>query len=197
METAGEARIIEELKEALEEMAGTKIKTPLHFERLRQMVFERTGQYLSSTTLKRMWGYINEPLTPRVSTLNILSQAMGYKDWENFVAVRETTSGEEGLSSSSKLVRHIDVPKDLEAGQHVTLYWYPGRECEVKYLGNLSFEVVETRETHLRKGDRFDCHLILEGQPLYLSNLRREDSSPVTYICGKLHGGIRFKIHPL
>lgn len=185
-------RNIEDLKAVFEETIGGKIQTPKHFDQLRQLVFTRTGEYLSSTTLKRIWGYVNEPTLTRVSTLSILSKALGYRDWDDFVQRKPT---ENGTPSSIKFGKNINVNTDLTEGQLVTLFWFPNRVCTIRYLGGISFEVVEAKFTQLLPGDRFDCHLFLAGYPLYLSNLVRGNSKPAAYICGKLHGGIQFKVH--
>lgn len=187
---------IEALKLALEDSMNIKMLTPKHFEQLRYFVFERTGEFLSSTTLKRIWGYLNEPLKTRVTTLSILSQALGYRDWEDFTRRNDGAPSEQGLPSSYKLVKSLNVQTDLARGQLVTLYWMPNRICTIKYLGGLGFVVTESLHTRLQPGDHFECNLILAGHPLYLSNLIRGNSEPTVYICGKLHGGIQFKIHP-
>lgn len=185
---------IEDLKAAFEETLGIRLLTPRHFDHLRQLVFTRTGEYLSSTTLKRIWGYVNEPTFTRITTLSILSRTLGYRDWDDFI---QRNSTEQDKPSSLKLVKNINVNTDLREGQLVTLFWFPNRICTVRYLGGISFEVVEAEYTQLRPGDRFECNLFLAGYPLYLSNLTRGNSKPAAYICGKLHGGIQFKIHPL
>ena len=42
--------------------------------------------------------------------------------------------------------------------------------CTIRYLGT------------------FECGLIVEGEPLYLDNLRQGTRPPIAYICGKKSG---------
>lgn len=193
MEKKNHSEEISALKAHLEEMIGTKITTPKEFDRLGGFIQARTSEYISSTTLKRIWGYIDEPLQTRSTTLNILAKAVGYKSWEDFLSRNEGQTSESKISSSPSFGSSINVMEDLEPGETIMLYWNPGRECLVKYLGGLSFEVVESKKTRLQPGDTFDCHLILSGHPLYLSKLVQNDQPPIAYICGKIHGGIQFK----
>lgn len=145
------------------------------------------------TTLKRIWEYIDAPYNPRPDTLSILARAVGFADYEDFLKTNESSSTETRIPSSPKFGRSLDVIKDLNPGDEIKLYWHPGRECHVRYLGNMQFEVLESKNTRIKVGDTFFCHLILAGHPLYLSSLTRKNSVPVSYICGKLHGGIQFE----
>lgn len=194
MEGAEKQKDIESLKRAVEEAAGMTFSTDPHFKKLRQFIFHRTGSYISATTLKRIWGYLDEPMQTRESTLSLLALAVGYEDWDSFVSGRKSGRSEMKVSSGPKINEYINVTDDLEEGDRLLLYWYPERECEVVYLGNMLFEIVEAKKTKLRAGDRFTVHLIMKGQPLYLSNLTREGMKPAAYICGKLSGGVHYRL---
>ena len=193
METEDRYKEIESLKAAIEEAAELKVETPKQFINLHQFILKRTGEYLSVTTLKRIWGYLNEPLITRTTTLSILAKAIGFKDWEDFQKRNDPYPTETEIASTEKFGKSIDVVKDLKKGDELILYWYPGRECHVLYLGNMEFEVVSSKNTRLLPGYRFHCHLILSGHPLYLSGVTDGKMEPRAYICGKLHGGVQFE----
>ena len=88
--------------------------------------------------------------------------------------------------------RKLSVSSDLYIGERLRLTWQPGRVCDVEYLGDLSFRVIASENTRIQPGDTFQCSLIVEGEPLYLDNLRKGDRStsakPVAYVCGKKTG---------
>lgn len=48
------------LKNTIEETLGMIFKTPKDFEYLSKAIFLRLRTNVSSTTLKRMWGYLKE-----------------------------------------------------------------------------------------------------------------------------------------
>lgn len=196
MDKESQQKNIESLKKALETAAEMKFDSPKAFETLRRFIYNRTGEYLSKTTLMRIWGYVKEPLNTRQSTLSVLSRAVGYKDWEDFIR-RIDSDTDDSISSSYKFGRSINVITDLKEGQTLTLYWDPGRECKVRYLGGMRFEVVDSRNTRLIAGDTFYCNLIISGHPLHLSGVTRGRSEPMAYICGCRHGGIQFELHDL
>ena len=58
--------------------------TNLDFNRLSDRIFHKTGERLSITTLKRIWGRTNTKTRPSLTTLNILSAFAEDKDWREF-----------------------------------------------------------------------------------------------------------------
>ncbi len=74
----------ERLIESIETVVGRKMQTPKDFDFLSEQIFDSLHQNISPTTLKRLWGYLSEPSMPRLSTLNLLSQFVGYESWEAF-----------------------------------------------------------------------------------------------------------------
>ncbi len=54
------------------------------FEFLVEEIFNKTGENLSLTTLKRIWGKVDYQSQPSISTLNVLAQYLGFKHWRDF-----------------------------------------------------------------------------------------------------------------
>lgn len=174
----------------VEAALGRRLRTPKDFDFLREKIFQRLNILVSSTTLKRIWGYLDEPVEPRESTLTILSQFIGYKNWEDF----ERHGGDDsGIQSSIVLNRRLNVTESLTPGDTVLLTWQPKRECLVEYLGNLEFCVKSSKNTRLKEGDRFQCGFIVDGEPLYIDNLRHENRPLTGYVCGKI-SGVKFEL---
>lgn len=183
---------IETLLHQIEEMIGMAIRTPKDFSRLRTVIYNRTGQLISITTLKRIWGYINYPVKTRKTTLSILTNCLGYNDWDHYCKHKENLG--EIDPSTPILGRRLSVLKDLKKGDLLKLTWHPERKCIAVYLGDGHFEVVESEKTRLKPGDTFSCHIIISGYPLYLSELKQDHKDPIGYICGRGEGGVRFEI---
>lgn len=181
------------LIEELEKMVGFKLKTPKHFEMMRSTVFNRTGELLSTTTLKRIWGYLEEPLNTRESTLSILARSLGYADWDSFN--KNISEHNDGFTPSSPFLgRRINVMTDMKVGDLLSIYWQPDRKCLVKLIDECRFEVIQSFGTRLSPGDTFYCHMIMAGYPLYLSQLKQGNSTPVGYVCGQGPGGVQYEI---
>ena len=179
----------EQLRSEVEAALNKKLCTPKDFEYLRERIYARLHTLVSRTTLMRLWGYVDEEVTPRKGTLDILSRFLGYRDWLQY---QENACLPKEQQSSPVMSRKLSVSSDLSIGEKLRLTWQPGRVCDVEYLGNLSFRVIASENTRIKSGDTFQCSLIVEGEPLYLDNLRKEDGSssaePIAYVCGKKTG---------
>ena len=74
----------EALRNAIEAAVDRKMRSPRDFDFLAQAIFEKVHQPVSTSTLKRFWGYLPRYASTRTSTLDLLSQFLDYKDWEHF-----------------------------------------------------------------------------------------------------------------
>ena len=184
-----EQKELSPLCQAIEKTMGRRMQSPKDFEQLRDRIYSRVHVLVSTSTLKRVWGYVSHQGGQRSSTLDALAYFLGYADYDAFCQSL-TEDGE--LPSSPIVGRHISVRDDLAENDQLTLFWQPGRICRVRYLGNLQFQVVSSEKTRLKEGDYFQCSLIVEGEPLYLTNLLQHGRLATNYVCGR-RGGVRFE----
>lgn len=184
-------KTIENLRNEIEVAIHRRLATPKDFEALREMIFLRLHILVSATTLKRIWGYIDDSVSTRRSTLDILARYIGYADFD---AYENGTVGDIAESPSSPIMaRRIDVDEQLQPGDMIRLTWQPGRICDVEYRGDRVFCVVASQSTRLKAGDTFKCSLMIEDEPLYIDMLVTADSvTPTAYVCGK-KSGIHFE----
>jgi hypothetical protein len=63
------------------------------FEKLSELIWEKTNVRLSKTTLKRVWGKIKYEHAPTTATLNVLAQFAGFEDWRNFAQQHSSKNG--------------------------------------------------------------------------------------------------------
>ena len=177
----------EQLCREVETTANIKASTPRDFELLSEAICNRTGILLSPTTLKRIWGYLDEAVTPRRSTLDTLARFCGWQDYEKFLSgiTPEIESGNVG----SKVIRAGD---NISRGQRLKLFWPPSRICIIEYLKDQDWKVITSEGTRLKPDDTFRCPLIISGEPLYLDNLVQKGSPAGIYVCGS-KSGVTFK----
>lgn len=175
----------EQLRSDIETALKRKLSTPKDFDFLRERIYARLHILVSRTTLMRIWGYVDEGVTPRKGTLDILAQFLGYHEWEDFCLNSQLTKEQQSCPVMS---RRLSVAKELIRGDRLRLIWQPDRICDIEYLGNLQFLVTASVNTRLKPGDTFECSLIIEGEPLYLDNLRQDNHPPIAYVCGKKSG---------
>lgn len=181
--------MIRNLCKEIETALNQKIQTPKDFELLGKKIYARLHILVSRTTLMRVWGYLDEGVTPRNSTLDILAQFLGYIDWETY---QQNALLPKDQQSSPVLNRRISVSTSLVPGDCLRLTWQPDRVCDIEYLGGLTFKVIDSKNTRLLTGNTFQCSMIIEGEPLYLDNLKQGDDRTIAYVCGK-KSGVRFE----
>lgn len=145
----------ERLKQEVETLVGRSVKTPKDFEFLSRQIEGYTNETISVSTLKRMWGYVASPCKPSKYNLNLLSRMIGYSDWEAFSGRNEV------MSSSRFFVKSKLIADALQKGELVRLTWCPGRVLTIMYKGNDTFEVVDSINSKLAKGDTFTCRSLL------------------------------------
>lgn len=184
MITNQETQIIELLKKQTEQTFGQAVKTPKDFTLLTERIYDRIHVQISPTTLKRLWGYLNEPVTPRPSTLNFLAQYLGYSNLSSFC---------ESVKCPLDPQSHLLISRMLSVGQiplraHIRLTWAPERVCEIIHEGKGQFTVLHSEKTKLQTGDTFECQIFIENEPLYLYNLVHDGKPVPAYVAGKKDG---------
>ena len=173
---------IHELKHQIESRLNRRMKTPSDFIFLSGVIWERTHETMSPTTLKRLWGYIDGADETRSSTLDILSRTLGFRDWEEFLDTIRQDNG-----STPVLSPHISID-DLVPGDRVAVSWKPDRRCVFRYLGDGGFVVEQAQNSKLKVGDTFSASLFILHEPLYLSRLVQGSKPPVSFVVGNKAG---------
>ncbi len=179
---ANETEKIRMLCEEIENEVGRQMRSPRDFDWLAGIINCRVAVRLSPTTLKRTWGYLCNPAAPSRWTMDTLAQFAGYKDFVSYLCQADAEV------QSGFLEKERIKADSLVAGQRLRIGWLLGRVCVVEYLGNGRFVVCEAKHTKLHVGDRFTCHLMIQGEPLYLDQLIHDGMEPVSYVAGKKDG---------
>lgn len=105
---------IKQLRRAVERTLGRKMQTNKDFDCLADSIYEKTHAKISTTTLKRLWGYLSEGVTPRRYTLDQLAHFVGYDDFDAFCASLETDKAPESNPDSAP--SPLSTEEEPEAG---------------------------------------------------------------------------------
>ncbi len=74
----------ERLKEAVLVKFGRTLDSPTDYDLLSVAIERHTGDMISSSTLKRLFGYNKQQTSPRPSTLSTLARYVGFAGWSDF-----------------------------------------------------------------------------------------------------------------
>lgn len=183
---------IYELRLRIETSIKRKIQTPADFDFLRGIIWERTHEQISTSTLKRLWGYVDGIDNARNSTLNVLSKALGYESWDAFILKLKS----ENMDNSDLVMSESVSSSDLKIGDRLMIAWQPNRVCLLNYLGDNKFEVMKSQNSKLKVGDTFRCGLFILGEPVYINDLRQNNGTgePKLFVIGNKSGLVKLKI---
>lgn len=171
------------LRTAVEQKFGCPMRAPRHFTSLSYDIEEALREYLSETTLQRLWLYKAGYRTVAIHSLNVLSRYVGHSDWEAFCAHLKDNSEVESVLFDGE---SISI-KDLKQGSRIRIGWQPDRDCIIEYLGDFRFRAVETHNAKLSAGDTFTCMRMQIGHEMCLDNLLRGESD-MNYVIGTRNG---------
>jgi len=163
---------IEILKAEVEKVVGRPLKSPIDFDFLSYKVREKINEPISSTTIKRLWGYIVTMHKPRYSTLSTLSRFVGSADWDSYCfAINSNHS--RNSNESGKEIYSID----LSINDIIELTWGPDKYCIIKYLGEKTFKVLKAENANISIGDTFKTFNFNQKHPLSVTELHQEQGT--------------------
>lgn len=171
--------IIRMLIHAVEQKVGRAINSPKDFEFLQKKM--PANNQLSMSTLKRLWNYVPSSHIPRECTLSILSQFVGYQDWDDFYKKHENLNDSDFLCEMVKIA-------DLTTGSEIYLEWNPDRRCLLQKEADGSVKVLGASNCKLQIGDTFNTVWLSVSQPLYATRLIRNGKLLPDYVAGRREG---------
>ena len=182
---------LDNLRDDIKKTVGLQGKnlSPYDFEMLEQDIRGKlSGSTINAKTLKRFFGYdqMDSSSSVRLYTLDVLSQYVGYANWNKYL---EHLHLSEGAGSGDFKGKEINADS-LQVGSILQIAWQPERKSSLKYLGNQRFEVIETENSKWQVGDTFICRHFIQGKPLYVDNLTDKDGKlkSTMYVVGEKEG---------
>ena len=176
---------INELMLQVEKKFGRRLNVANGFEEFALLLSREVRTGVSVSTLKRLYGYVGDVHTPRMSTLDILAQYIGHIDFLDFCQWlrRENPCSSQFFSASELSISSLFLCDEVEIG------WLPNRYVRLLYRGDASFEVVEVRESQLQVGDILEVSSFILGEPLYFPYILRNGERTSSFVVGK-NGGL-------
>lgn len=184
MDTTGIIPELNYLLELVEQRFGHKVFSTYDFDALSEHISQETRELLSSSTLKRLYGYVSSKPIPRRSTLDILSHYIGKKDYDEF---QQSIKSDQAFISNYFSTKTV-CSSSLPVGTKLRIGWPPNRLVVLEHLGDCRFEVVESLNSKLLKGDRFTQVSFMMDIPLYISEIERGNEITPAYIAGMKSG---------
>lgn len=175
---------LSELRNRIETMYGKQLLTTTDFEEFSVMLKRKHNAEISSSTLKRLWGYVSDVHKPRTTTLNILAQYVGFKDYADFIMHLKSD-----VSHNSSFFHCEQITSaSLAVGDVIEVGWSPNRILHLLYCGDSIYEVREAVNSKLAVGDRFLTGCFIMSQPLYIPYVERNGEHLPAFVAGRNTG---------
>lgn len=173
-----------EIIKMIEEKLGMEIQYSQQAEIVAQAIEDATGQVLGVSTIKRMWGFVNENRIPRNQTMDIIAQYLGYHNYKEL----SHDINEDTQISDFEWMEQVN-PEDLTVGSQLQFTYDPKRLVILTYLGDSKFIVNESKNSKLQKGDTLEIHQLVVGHELLVNEVIRDGKSLGSYT-GAKQGGL-------
>lgn len=170
------------IKELLETKLEKEIRYPSDVEYLSYDIEKNTGQRVSTTTLKRLLGFVKAIQEPRLFTLDAVARYIDFKNWDELMMSLNKKGNSDYVS-----IEEIKVDS-LEIGEKINFTYSPNRNVSLQYLGNRRFRVIESENSKLQIDDEVEvCYFIL-NYPLIVEHVYRKNIDLGTFTAGKISG---------
>ena len=163
---------------------GRSVRTTTDFEALSEAIESITGELLSASTLKRLWGYVSLHPSPRFSTLDVLCRYIGELSFSAYCRALKADPAFESAFFTTGFVS----AEDLAPGAQLQIGWAPDRLVTLVCLGESRWRVERSENAKLQAGDEFAAAQFLLGYPLFIDRIWRDGAWTPSYVAGKWEG---------
>jgi hypothetical protein len=169
------------IKRKIEEKAGQRIRYSRDCETLADKILSECKCGISSSTLRRLFGFSKSNKQPRIYTLDILANYLNYGTWDELLASLNNKA------SANKEIRELK-PNSLKKGQKFELTYKPDTELIIEYIGKYQFKVISVKNSRLKPGEVFKTSIIMLHHPLFILDIEGSTGIEGRIIEGKISG---------
>lgn len=163
---------------------GLEMNRSTDFDVLSQAISESTNENLGVNTLKRLFGFKIEKAVPRISTMDIIAEYLGYSDYESLIK----DLGEDADISLFTPIDSLNV-QDLDRGTQVRVSYDPNRVFFLTYLGDYQFIVNDVEGSkNIKKGDVLTITQLAVGHRFVVAHVIRDGNDLGAYESAKFKG---------
>lgn len=151
----------------IKKKSGLSFDRATDFSVLASLIGNETKCTIGITTLKRLFGYIDDPRDTNKGTLNILALYLGYQTWEEYVSTMR-----------------IDSDWDVESDTVWVITLSFGMTVEVCYLNRtVTFEVISTEEGKALRVINSQNSSLKKDDIAYIDRIRKGEKLEARKVC--------------
>ena len=155
------------IKDKIHEKFGQAVRYPKDCNTLADHISAACKTKISGSTLKRLYGFVKGTQEPRLYTLDIISEYLGFKGWEHLLQ-----SLDKSETPDSRELEKIR-PDQIRKGQIIFLSYQPGKKIEIQKQGS-AFLILSSNDRKLILGDEVKFGAVELHYPLTFTTLSRK-----------------------
>jgi hypothetical protein len=170
------------IQEKVEMRFGRPIRYAKDCEILAGSIHAFTGEKISCSTVKRLFGLIESENEPRLYTLDIIAQYLGYINYDNLL--QEFNPNKADLNKDIETI----AAKDLKIGDTIRIKYAPNRFLAANYLDDSVFKIVESNDPKILQDELLVFNNIGRNLPLFASWRSAKGINSKNVVLGKISG---------
>lgn len=171
------------IKKKIQERYKQEIKYAKQAEALAAHINETCKCNISASTIKRLWGFIKlNDFQPRIWTLDIIAEYIGYKGWED---LQDDLAGNK--SRKHPKIEAIDCSQ-VKPGKKLSVYFGKATFISLEALGRSWFIVTGENKSSLNTMDEVSISSIHIHLPINISKIKRQGALLNGFVFGGVTG---------
>jgi hypothetical protein len=166
----------------IEQKFNKEIRYPSDCEALAGDILHVTKQAISTSTLKRIFGFIAGSKEPRLYTLDVIAQYLGYSNWDNYIENQLNIDNSDFLT-----IKQVEIEK-LAPNSIVEISYAPESKLILNYRTNFEFEIKHAVNSKLQENDLLKIFNIVKDYPLIINAVTRNNVNLGSYKAAKISG---------
>ena len=170
------------IQSKVEERFGKPIRYAKDCEVLSVSIQAFTGQKISCSTVKRLFGLIESDNEPRLYTLDVIAEYLGYINYDHLLQDFNPNKGDR-----SELIDTINT-NDLKLGDTIQFKYAPNRFVEANYMNDCIFKIVDSNDPKIQKDELLVFNNVGRYLPLFASWRSSVNGNVKNIVLGKISG---------
>jgi len=170
------------IQEKVEDRFGRPIRYAKDCEILSVSIHAFTGEKISCSTVKRLFGLIECENEPRLYTLDIIAQYLGYINYDRLL--QEFNPNKNDLNQSIEKI----ASKDLKIGDTIRIKYAPNRFLAANYIDDCIFKIVESNDPKILQNELLVFNNVGRYLPLFASWRSSKNGNAKNIVLGKISG---------
>ena len=170
------------IKKRIEEKSGIKVLYSRDCDILANKISVESNCRISSSTVRRLYGFTTGTKEARVYTLDVISNYLGFSTWDDLIKPLDPNE-----SIKTNIITELKTNK-LKIGDRYEYKFKPDAEVTIEFIGKSSFKVISSKRSQLKNGDTFTASVLTLHHPLFILNVERNGESVGKVIEAKVSG---------